>query len=99
MRRMTQLRRYSPSAPVVLLTGLAIHAGPVHPEWSADGDAGVAYQSNVSRGQLAGDIKSDTSATVAASARSVFMPGERGAFSLGVDMAGASYLRYHGLSH
>ena len=74
-------------------------SGPARPEWSTGVEAGVAHESNVGRGKLAQDIRSDTALTAAATVRGYYIPGERGVFSLGLEALGASHLHLQGLNH
>jgi Outer membrane protein beta-barrel domain len=97
MRSMTRSRRCG--LPAVLLTALAMPAAPARADWTAEAEAGAAYESNIGRGQLDSDIRSDTALTLAASAGTFFMPGDRGGLFLSADLSAASNLHYHGLSH
>src|SRR5215471_10977080 len=63
-----------------------------------DVDAGVFYDSNLTRAQAPADIRADGAAALAASAGWFFAPSGNDGLTATLDARGEAYYRFHGLN-
>lgn len=67
-------------------------------EWLLDADAGVFYDSNLTRAQSQADVRADGAAVIAASAGSFFALSGNDGLTATLDARGEAYHRFHGLN-
>jgi len=88
-------------APRACFAGLIVAAvaTPLHAEWLIDVAAGGMYDNNLSRAQNAADIRADGAATIRVAGTSLFVPSGFDTVTLGADVGGEAFNRYHGLDN
>src|SRR5215471_2316908 len=74
-------------------------AGPLRAELLVDADAGVFYDDNLSRAQNSADVRADGAGTALVAARSLFALTGFDTITLGADLRGEAFNRYHGLDN
>jgi len=67
-------------------------------DWLFDADAGILYDSNLTRAQAPADIRADGAAALAAAARNLFALGGSDTLTLGANLRGEAYWRFRGLN-
>jgi hypothetical protein len=85
--------------PVVIVALGTLPGTAARAEWSTAVEAGLVRETNVGRGQLEQDLRSDTAATLAASVRNYLVLGDRGTLSLGATVSAAQYQDLRALGH
>jgi hypothetical protein len=82
-----------------IVLGLACAPGAAGAQWSVDAEATRLYDSNLSRGQLAGDVMSDSVTRLSVGASRELYAVANSSIALAADAAFAEYDRYRGLSN
>ena len=77
---------------------LSVIAAPSRAEWLVDAAAGAFHDDNLTRAQDSADIRADSAATILVAARSLFAFGGFDLVTLGADVRGEAYNRFHGLN-
>jgi len=67
-------------------------------DWLFDANVGILYDNNLTRAQAPADVRADGAAVLAASVGSLFALGGSDTISLGADLRGEAYWRFHGLN-
>src|SRR6266545_7413669 len=82
-------------ACAMLVAGIS---APATAEWLLDADAGVQYDSNVTRAYASADIRADSAIMLSAAGGSYFALSGMDGLTLNADARGEFYDRFHGLN-